>query len=418
MLVLALSLVALLFVAWGVPLLTRGEANHGTSASSTPALSKTQLVAAASTLLAARSHAVLERDAAAFARTSAVGVTGPDPRRLADLPITAWSYHLDTISGDRNGAAVTATLAYRFSGDSQDALLPLQIHLTDAGGRWAVSSERTSGSRPAIWEVGVPTVVRGQHSLVIGVGDTPRGVAGLRQWARTADQAVLGVRRVLPVGWVPRVTVVVPASTADLARLLGRDTAGLAQIGAVTTAETGRPGSGARGVDRVWLNTPLLAGLTPLGRLILLRHEVTHVATGSAATNATPLWLEEGFAEVVGYLGSGVSLATAATDATALVRAGRVPGALPTAADLTGPMPAAAYEEAYLACVVLTDEVGLPGLVRLYRLTARGAQTDPVGNVDRALRTVTGSGTAALTRALRVLLTTVAERSGPAVKGR
>jgi hypothetical protein len=243
-------------------------------------------------------------------------------------------------------------------------------------------------------------------------------VAGLRQWARTADQAVLGVRRVLPDGWAPRVTVVVPASTVDLARLLGRDSAGLAQIGAVTTAEAGRPGSSARGADRVWLNTSLLAGLTPLGRLILLQHEVTHVATGSAAANATPLWLEEGLAEVVGYLGSGVGPATAAKDATALVRAGRVPRELPSAADLTGPTPAAAYEQAYLACVVLADEVGLPGLVRMYRLTARGSQADPAGNVDRALRTVTGSGTAALTRSWRALLTTVAERSAPAVAGR
>jgi hypothetical protein len=313
---------------------------------------------------------------------------------------------------------VTATLAYRFSGDSEDALLPLQIHLSDTGGRWSVSSEHTSGVRPAIWEVGVPTVVRGQHSLVIGVGSTPGAVAGLREWARTADQAVLGVRRVLPDGWAPRVTVIVPASTVDLARLLGRDSAGLAQIGAVTTAEAGPPGSPARGADRVWLNTSLLAGLTPLGRLILLRHEVTHVATGSAATNATPLWLEEGLAEVVGYLGSGVALATAAKDATALVRAGRVPRALPSVGDLTGPTPAAVYEQAYLACVVLTDEVGLPGLVRLYRLTARGSQADPAGNVDRALRVLTGSGTAALTRSWRALLTTVAGRSGPTVAGR
>jgi hypothetical protein len=130
------------------------------------------------------------------------------------------------------------------------------------------------------------------------------------------------------------------------------------------------------------------------------------------------LWLEEGLAEVVGYLGSGVALATAAKDATALVRAGRVPRELPSVADLTGPTPAAAYEQAYLACVVLTDEVGLPGLVRLYRLTARGSQADPAGNVDRALRALTGSGTAALTRSWRALLTTVAGRAVPTVAGR
>ncbi|MEO8775485.1 MAG: hypothetical protein ABI468_04120 [Candidatus Nanopelagicales bacterium] len=415
-LVMVFSMIAALAVVGGAPPLTRIGAvvnAHGTSVSATPTLSQVQLRATASILLATRAQAVLARDPAAFAQTSAAGGSGPDYRRLANLPITAWAYHLGAVSSDGSVATVTATLAYRFSGDSQSALLPLEISLLDAGGRWVVSSERTSGSRPAIWEVGIPTVVRGQHSLVIGVGDTSSAVAGLRQWARTADQAVLGVRRVLPEGWVPRVTVVVPASTADLATLLGRDSAGLTQIGAVTTAEARGEDRPARGADRVWLNTPLLAKLTPLGRLILLRHEVTHVATGSAATDATPLWLEEGLAEVVGYRGSGVSLATAATDATALVRAGQVLGGLPTMAALTGPMPAAAYEEAYLACVVLTDEVGLPGLVRLYRLTARGAQSDPAGNVDRALRRVTGSGTAALTRAWRALLTAVAERPTP-----
>jgi hypothetical protein len=375
----------------------------GGSAQALPAPSR--LRAEVLALLVRRSDAVLAGDLTAYWRTGSAAAQAPDPRRLAALPLTGWRYQVESITseGGTSGLVhVRATLAYRLAGEPVDAVLPEQLSLAREHGGWVVAAEHATGARRALWEAGALQAVGGARSLVIGVGAAvPRGE--LVRWARLADRAVLGVAGVLPTGWTHRVTLVVPDSTSTLAALLGRDPAGLARLGAVTTAESSGPGT-----YRVWLNTPLMNQLSAVGRLVLLRHEVTHVATGAPASTATPLWLEEGLAEVVGYLGSGVPLTVVATDAITLVRHGRRPGTLPTVAELTAADPAAAYEQAYLACVLLVRQVGLAGLVRVYRRTAAGPDPDPAVNADRALRSVTGAGTASLTRSLQQLLLEVA----------
>ena len=102
-----------------------------------------------------------------------------------------------------------------------------------------------------------------------------------------------------------------------------------------------------RGADRVWVNTPVMATLSSLGREIVLRHEILHVATGAAATAATPLWLEEGLAEFVGYRGSGVPLRTAdRRRAAGRARRARARPRCPTRASSPDRALAEAYESA------------------------------------------------------------------------
>ena len=359
-------------------------------------------------LLQARAAAVLARDPRAFRATDATTPEARfDPRRLAALPIRAWSYDLDgvTATADATRVGVTAALRYRLAGDAREVWVPLSLSAVEQDGRWRVAAEATTGARRLPWELGVIRVARGAHSLVIGVGV---GTGDLRQWASVADTAVAGIRAVVPTGWTPRVTLVVPGTTADVAALSGRDRSGLEGFAGFALAEPGAAGGSGSGAYRIYLNTPLLARTSPAARLILLRHEISHVALGAPATDATPLWLEEGVAEYLGYRGSGVALPVATRDLAAAVRAGYLPRALPAAGSFSGPRAMVAYEAAHLLCQTMVDRVGLAGLLRAYRLTARSGTAGSAGDFTAAWHEVAGQGVGGLITAWQARVRAVA----------
>ena len=133
--------------------------------------------------------------------------------------------------------------------------------------------------------------------------------------------------------------------------------------------------SRSRRVDRVYLDVPAWLALPPAGRQVLLTHEVTHLATGSAATDL-PLWLEEGFADEVGPVrvgpdGPGRRGRAARPAAVRRTRSRRV---LPTdSAFAAGGDPAAqAYAGAWLACRLLATDAGQRALVATYRAAVAG----------------------------------------------
>ncbi|MCK2220708.1 basic secretory family protein [Actinomadura sp. ATCC 31491] len=201
----------------------------------------------------------------------------------------------------------------------------------------------------ALWP-GETVTARGARSVVVGHG-TP--AATLAELARRADTAALRVADVL--GEPVRPLVVVPASAAEAARLVGAGpVAGLAAL--------------ADG-DRVIVVPDAFARLNPTGRDVVLTHELTHVAAG---TDRLPPWLYEGFADYVGYRDAGLPVPVAAAELAGEVRAGRLPGELPGpaafAADGRDPARLArAYQEAWLACRFLADRFSEGTLVRLYR---------------------------------------------------
>src|SRR5205814_1347641 len=105
------------------------------------------------------------------------------------------------------------------------------------------------------------------------------------------------------------------------------------------------------------------------GREVVLRHEMTHVATNAPATPGVPLWLEEGFAEYVGYRGSGLALDDELQELVRAERSGAAPRHLATQKTFEGDDVDLAYEGSDLACRVVADRYGEKALVRLYRLT-------------------------------------------------
>jgi len=392
--------------------------------------------------LRARASAVLARNAGAY--LASVDPDNPRARqaaaqtqsRLAALPFAAYDYSITDVTSDLGGTDVDPSarayaqvdLTYQLTAfDPLPARVSLTIEFVHRDDGWKIVTESSRGLGRAPWQAGDLQVIRGAHSLVIGVGGSSRDAARskLVAYSRTADRAVTAVSRVWGTGWNQRVVLVIPSTTSTLASLLGRTTDSLDKIAAITTDETGsqdRPTPGqngstqngstqngstqngsTQGAERVWVNAALMSTLSPQGRAIVLRHEILHVASDAPAVAATPLWLEEGLAELVGYAGSGVRLPVALQELIVDAKAGQYPRKLARSDDF-GPTSAGlaqAYEESHLAMVLIASKIGTQGLVRLYRDVAAGDPRTPDDNFAQALSDATGWDDAGLLGAMR-----------------
>ena len=378
-------------------------------------------------LLEIRADAVLARDRAAF--LSVVDPTATEflERQgrlfdaLAEVPLSVWYYDLDAsraqgASADldrRYGAgrwwAPDLALRYALAGIDRDPAYERHVlTFVERDGRWLLASDddfADRGGRTArnLWDTGPVVAVRGKASLVLGrPGDRPL----LGRLAAAADAAVPRVTRVWGEGWQQAVAVLVPGSQAELGELLAKP-GELSQIAAVATAELlDRSGRTTAVGDRIILNPPNFEGLGRVGRQVVLTHEVTHVATRQASGPAMPAWLVEGFADYVGYLETDVALPVAARELRADVRAGRLPAALPGDDDFRGDNPALAqaYEQSWLAVVLLVELYGEEALLRFYRELGASEVAPPSAALEKAFADVLGTETAAFTAAWRDLL--------------
>lgn len=376
-------------------------------------------------MLARRSAAVVDGDADAFMATVAPGAGAFRAAQatlftnLSRLDPTVWRYEY---GGD--GGAVPAEDANRYGEGARLLRVELRYRLGAADpvdvvrhhwvvavehrGRWVLAGPGDDvgeghESDADAWDLGPVTVARGEASLVVarsGGGEGQPRVRAAASYVEEADRAVRRVDAVWTGRWPERVVVVVPASQAEMARLLGQDghrVADLDQIAAVTTGRvSGEPGPTV--ADRVIVNPSVYGELGALGRRVVLTHEVTHVATRASTTNKVPLWLSEGFADYVGYRGTGVTVAVAAADVLEAAREGHPPRRLPSDADFdpVGGDIAVAYEQAWLAARMVAETYGQERLVRLYEAasTVTGAEVGEAA-ADTALAEVLGLDRAA-----------------------
>ncbi|UGY90922.1 hypothetical protein [Streptomyces gobiensis] len=309
---------------------------------------------------------------------------------LRKLPIAKWSYRITGIERrerDAQRVTVRAELSYRLRGYDRGSLTDEErLVLTERGGRWYVSAERAGGARQ-LWEQGKLTAVRGEHSLVLGVGrarDTLRGLA------EDADLAVPAVDGVWPRDWPGRVVVMAPATVERMAELLSAPPANYQGIAAVTTGEAGAAEEPT--AERIVINPGAYGTLSDAGRRIVMTHEATHVATRAHTTDATPLWLSEGFADWAGYQGTDRPVRRSAPALLRALDGGGLPGRLPSDADFafdgSPERLARAYEGAWLACRMIARHWGETKLTELYLAAARGDS----GGQDAVLRDVLGMG--------------------------
>ncbi|WP_432932256.1 hypothetical protein ACQPZZ_14140 [Microbispora sp. CA-135349] len=266
----------------------------------------------------------------------------------------------------RRTAAVAVALAVLLAGPAAAAPPdPLRPLLTRA--RAAVREH------PDMWTGA--SVVRGERVVVVGSPGSL--IAGIAAVAGEADRTVSRVWGNHGRGHEGAV-VLVPRTEEQAAVLAAP--AKVDDLAAVATA------------GRVIVQPAAFARLTATGRLVVVTHELTHVAT--AGPRAVPMWLMEGFADYVGYLDSGLPVRTIAAELAADVAAGKAAlHNLPGSADFAA-RPAQAYEEAWLACRYIAVRFGERSLVALYRAASRE-------EIGAALREVLGLTAEGLTREWR-----------------
>ena len=381
--------------------------------------------AAVEALLRSRAKAVLGHDRKAFLATVDPKAGAFRTRQaalfdaLADVPLTHWSYvvHADDLQRadprlrKRYGTwwAPTVTLRHSLQGIDADPSESTQ-HPTFVrrSSRWYLAADddfaaRGDATERLLWDTGPVSVVRGRRSLVLG---HPGSLSEMRRLAREVDAAVPRATAVWGTRWKQRVAVLVPASQRELGTLV-KARGALTPIAALALAGPVRGGT-ARGGDRILVNPPNIGRLGPLGRQVVLAHEVTHVASRAATGPLVPSWLAEGLADHVGFLDSGVPVRLAAEELAVDVRRGRLPTRLPRDSAFNGDNAdlAQAYESSWLAVELLVRTYGEQGMLRFYRALGEVERGEPAAVLDEVFRSELHTSTRQFVSAWRASLRT------------
>jgi len=362
----------------------QGTTTADRASSTSSALSAPARTTALGALLERRAAAVAAGDRDAWLSAVDPGRTGfrrTQSRvfdRLLDLPVVSWDYRVlspgEPLSAKRSaqlgGQAflVRVQLRYRLESDTQDTERAQFLTVVRRTGHWYLVSDSEGDTERDLWDLGPVTVATGDRSLIVSAGDGPAA----EELAEEIDAAADRVDRVWGEAWARTVVLLVPRDREQMADLLDRpDSDSLDQVAAVTTGPMWRDPDGdlpPRTADRIVLNPEVFDDLNEIGRRVVLTHETTHVATRATMPAAPPLWLEEGFADYVAYLGAGLSDRSVVRDAREPDR-GQAPTGLPGREDFDpdhGPI-ASAYAEAWAACDLIARTVGRTGLVHFYR---------------------------------------------------
>jgi hypothetical protein len=264
------------------------------------------------------------------------------------------------------GAAVAVT--WRFAGfDAAPSHAEVTFRFRRDGDRVAVVGVGGGGMRTPVWMSGPLTVRRSPDTLVLSAGRPAR----IDDYERRARVAVTDVRAVLPQ-WRTGLVVEVPADDVALDAALDADPGEYAGIAAVTSSTDGSTAPGS--AIHVFVNPSIYDRLGGTGAQVVMSHEAVHVAT-RAPSSTMPPWLLEGFADYVALRGVDLPFSVTAGQVIEQVRREGSPEALPGAAEFGSADThlGAAYESAWLACVVLADRAGEDALVRMYAAVDGGA---------------------------------------------
>lgn len=301
-------------------------------------------------------------------------------------------------------SAAVAEVSWRQGGWHDPVSSQLVVDLADDGG--VLGTRAAPGAATPLWGL-APLRVRdnGPTTMVLlpGAGGRADRVAGLVTTA--ADQ----VTSLLPRGWTSGeaggLLVAVPATTRQFAAVLGAGAVGYDRIAAVTTTVDGTANGSAPA--QVVLNPVVFTRLGPVGSQVVLTHEATHVATGAAASGA-PLWVVEGFADLVALHGADVPLRVAAGQSLSAVRRSGPPRHLPGHREFgTGTHGlGGSYEQAWLAMRMLERRYGTGPTIRFAVDVTDGR---PLG---AALRDQLGTDLGSVTAAWRAELTRLARVVG------
>ncbi|WP_460460451.1 hypothetical protein, partial [Angustibacter peucedani] len=371
-----------------------------------------QQLDALTAVLDARRRAVLDHDRDAWLATvDPQSTTFRDEQgavfdNLRAVPFRDWTYQYLGRAPDLSSQRVAqlggevwvarVLAGYRLRGyDTTSSDVEQYLTVVRRGSAWFIASTEDGGTAPQPWDLGRVRVARGDRVLVIGTASP----STLGLYAEAGDRAVARVSEVWGRAWSRHAVLVAPRTQAEFGQLLLRSKDGLSQVAAVTTGDLGGESTdattGRAGNDRVVINPGAFARLGATGRRVVLTHEMTHVAVRQSTATSVPIWLSEGFADFVGYRGTGVTRRVGAGDLLAQVRAGHAPRTLPTTADFdpTRTTIAPSYSASWLACSLIADTYGTSKLVALYRRAAStrpGTAPDPDAQLRSAFPAVLG----------------------------
>jgi Peptidase MA superfamily len=361
-------------------------------------------------LLRDRANAVLHHDRTAFLATIDPG--GPAAfltaqramfDNLAQMPLSAWSYDLDTtdVATTPSGVAKAdelwapaVELDYALRGvDSAPTSKPMGYLFARHGKSWYLASDTATSHQTwrGPWDFGPVVVLKVASGLVLA---HPDNTVLANQVARELDSDVAAVSEVWTQPWPKRVAVLLPDSTAELQALVGPEFA-VDSIAAVAISDRVDNSQHLAYGQRVVINPENATQMPASSLRVVLRHEMTHVAARGHTVDGTPMWMLEGFANYVGYRDSGIPMSVGAADVARLVRAGTPPTAPPANGDFaaTGDKINLAYAEAWTLTSFIADTFGQQTLVQLYLKIAGG---DQIADVDQELKAVLGVDTSGL----------------------
>lgn len=343
----------------------------------------------AAAALASLVGGVESRDSGALAGLAPDGDAGVGDR-LAGIADTAAALDLRAVTARYVDQVGTVASDGTWSGsveltwqvarlDGAPARAEVVVTFTPDGDGLAIAGFSAGGAaRVPLWLRGRLAVATAPGVLVMVDGTGPQAEAEAEAVVRRVERGIDVVRRVLP-GEVGPVAVEVPASAGDLDETLGVRPGTYAGIAAVTA-----PVGSAADEDEpvhLFVNPDVTSGLRRAGAQVVMSHELVHLATDAVRRPVEP-WLLEGFADYVALRDTRLTDRVTLGRAIEAARRDGVPRSLPAAGDFDTRARdlQARYEEAWLACRVLAEQVGESQLVAAYDAASRGVP------LDRALR--------------------------------
>jgi hypothetical protein len=322
-------------------------------------------------------------------------------RALSQLDVDELSLRVVSLS-DQGLAQVEVTWAEaRWRSPASSELAMVVADCAEPQGPCLVDLAPSPGKAAPAWAMApldVRTTASGATAIAVGGQALPRDLVAA---VERAAVAVSGRVRAPE----DRARVVIGASAADVAGLVGRADDGTLPAAVASTVD----GSSSRQTPaQVVLNGEVLGQLTPLGREVLLTHELVHVMTGAAGA-ALPLWLAEGYADAVALDAADVPAKVAAGNVPALVRREGAPARLPSAEDFaeaTAQGSDVAYILSWVAVRTLQQQIGWSATNRVHQAAVDGQ------SLSAALRAEDGPTVAGLTSAWRAELVGLSRAAG------
>ncbi len=335
--------------------------------------------------------------------------------RLIDLPLdsyrlrVAWERYGDLARpsdkrryGTETHIPVTEE-RYRLRGlDDEPAVEDLYYTYVRSDGEWVIAEDTDLDqlalySARHLWDSGSIEMLKSDHFVLFSHPCRAGRFCATRETLDVAESALTRVRRY----WrsIPeRVAVIVPASSAELERMI-QATFDLEDFVAFAYSTVDLSG----GIDytghRIMLNPAAFTGRGAASTGVILAHELLHVATRAAAGPFVPIFLDEGFADYVGYDADPAVLGFLNSE----LASGRLKGSLPQDFEFTigtGSEILLQYQKSHSAVRFFIERWGLAKLRLLYRRLGRVAVAPGTVrfHIDRALRETVGVGFAAFER--------------------